>query len=395
MAKATDIVWLDDDGIIHVRNSERGTFNKCPQRWWWAWRNGLRPKETAKALWFGTAIHAALADYYQPGRKRSKDYIDKFREIAGDESEYMRINLGGVDEDEYVDMVTLGEQMLTGYVDRWEGDRHWDVIATEQEFEIAIPFVGAEHKSVLTKRIMRHYGDHFILNGTFDGVYRDRHDKVIKLMEHKTAGTVSTRHLPMDNQAGTYWMVASTIGHQQGWLKKGDQIREITYNFLRKAMPDPRPKDAEGYALNAPTKDHYIDALTKDGYEPPVGPRGGLKWPTIPVMQAEAEERGLVVLGERSKRQPAPLYERHPVKRTTRQRRTQLQRLQSEVRLMAAMVMGEVDVTKSPSRDTCVFCPFQEMCELHESGNDWLEFRDALFRSTDPYEDHRKSASVA
>lgn len=386
-----DIVWVDDDGVVHVRNSERGTLDRCPQQWWWAWRDGLRPKEVAKPLWFGTAIHEALAHYYGPGRKRRKsDFIDKFRESADMEAEYMRVNVGGVDEDAYVEARLLGETMLKGYIERWDGDKDWDVIATEQTFEIAIPYAWTPQNRWL-KRAMEQAGintEYFLLNGTFDGVYRDKADKRVKLMEHKTAASISIGHLPMDNQAGTYWLVAMTVGRDQGWLGAKDNIHEITYNFLRKAMPDERPKDKEGYATNKPLKVHYIDALATRGIQPP-------KSATIAVMEEMAAKAGLVVLGDRSKSQPPPLFERHPVRKNPRMRRTQLHRLQVEVLRMNALVLGAMDVTKSPSRDHCGFCSFRDMCELHESGAGWTEFRDALYRASDPYADHRKSASGA
>jgi hypothetical protein len=73
----------------------------------------------------------------------------------------------------------------------------------------------------------------------------------------------------------------------------------------------------------------------------------------------------------------------------------QLHRMHQEVLRMNALVVGALDITKAPSRDHCGWCPFREMCELHESGAGWTEFRDAMYRATDPYADHRKSASVA
>lgn len=391
-----DIIWTDADGIIHIRNSERGTLDKCPQRWWWAWREGLRPKETATPLWFGTAVHEALADYYRPGRKRSKDFIDKFRESCDMEAEYIRVELGGLDEDKWVDARTLGETMLLGYHKEYGGDRNWDVIATEQSFELRIPWLDEDRRrltpfeKVLVKRLIKAGIEHkfFILNGTFDGVYRDRNDKRTKLMEHKTAASIFLGHLSMDNQAGTYHLVAQTVGRTQGWLKPKENISEITYNFLRKGLPDERPRNADGYATNKPTKINYITALIEDGYEFSKKPDGH----TVAFLQEAAEERGLIVFGEVSKRQPAALYLRHPVKRTPSHRRTQLERLQGDVTEMAMRVHGLMSVRKTPSRDACAFCDFREMCELHESRAGWVEFRDAMFRGTDPYEDHRKSA---
>jgi hypothetical protein len=257
---------------------------------------------------------------------------------------------------------------------------------------LSIPYVGHTHfSSPIIDLITAKYGDHFILNGTFDGVYRDKTDKRIKLMEHKTAASISTRHLPMDNQAGTYWMVAQTVGKHQGWLKKNEQIREITYNFLRKAMPDPRPRDADGYCLNKPSKDDYIEALD-DHYVWEETRTGTVKYPTIPVMEEIAADLGIVVLGPRSKSQPPLLFERHPVRKSPSMRRMQLSRLQAEVIKMHAYVDGWLEVTKAPDRNSCSWCPFNDMCELHESGAGWVDFRDAMYRATDPYEDHRKSA---
>lgn len=397
MINPDDIIWLDKDGVIHIRNSERGTLDKCPQRWWWSWRDGLRPKETPKALWFGTAIHEALADYYQPGRKRSKDFIDKFREYADMEGEYIRTNVGVIDEEAWVDARTLGEQMLLNYRKHYDGDRDWDVIGTEQPFSVRIPVIpkslAKDEITPLMRRLADQIGSYFILNGTMDGVYRDLGDrKKAKLMEHKTAATISVRHLPMDNQAGTYWMTAATVGRAAGWLKPNENIAGITYNFLRKALPDDRPKDAQGYATNKPTKEAYLSAIESAGLEEHL-PRLKKDWLVV-TLAAICADAGIEVIGERSKSQPAPLFERHPVRKSPGMRKTQLRRLQDEFLRMAAYVYGELPVTKSPSRDTCPMCPFSEMCESHESGSNWVSIRDALFRREDLYADHymKKSA---
>lgn len=397
------IVWTDDAGIIHIRNSERGTLAKCPQRWWWSWREGLRPKETPKALWFGTAIHEALADYYRPGKKRSKDFIDKFTEYADMEGEYIRTHVGDLDEGKWVDARELGVGMLQGYVKKWGKDKDWDVIGTEQSFDLHVPFFPKDEQEKQDAwetwvRAGFHWQkawglDYFILNGTFDGVYRDKDGKT-KLMEHKTAGTIWHPYI-MDNQTGTYWLVAAAVGRQQGWLRKKEPITYITYNFLRKALEDERPRDAQGYVTNKPTKDHYILAIEEhDGDKDiwPVARTGSVKFPTVAALEDMAAERGLIVLGERSKRQPPPLYLRTPIRMGPQNRLSQLSRLQADVRYMTSIVSGHMDIRKNAGRDTCPMCPYKEFCEVHDSGGNWVSVRDATMRSTDPYADHRKSA---
>lgn len=393
--------WADEDGVVHIRNSERGTLDKCPQRWWWSWREGLRPKETPKALWFGSAIHEALADYYRPGKKRSKDYIDKFREYADMEEEYIKVNVSGeIDEAKWVDARALGEQMLRGYVEHYGGDKHWDVVATEQTFSVRIPWLTPEFITELKQRgvspariavveALVENADfntaYFILNGTFDGVYYDLKEKRFKLMEHKTAGTIPNGPMPLDNQSGTYHMVAQTVLRKMGVLGPREYIKEITYNYLRKAMPDDRPTDERGYAHNKPTKAHFLAALEEAGVDLP-------KKYLVKDLETIATDAGLTVLGDRSARQPPPLYMRHPVRKTNAMRKQQLARLQNEVTKMALYVVGGLEVDKSPGKDTCSFCPYRDMCELHESGAGWTEFRDSMFRVEDLYAVHRKSA---
>lgn len=394
----TAIVWTDDDGIIHVRNSERGTLAKCPQRWWWAWREGLRPKETPKALWFGSAVHDALALYYRPGYKRAKlsAVLEAFTAYADMEGEYIRTNVGDLDEDKWIEAKDLGVGMLRGYVEEYGKDKDWDVIGTEQSFDLEVPFFSkldpADRQEAWETWVragfhwQKHWGlDYFILNGTFDGVYRDKRDKKTKLMEHKTAGTV-WMPMVMDNQTGTYWLVADAVGKRQGWLGKKESIHYITYNFLRKALPDERPRDAAGYVTNKPLKQHFLDALPEKAI-PTLK-----KEQTLVNLQDIAEGLDIVVLGDRSKRQPPPLFVRTPIRMGPQNRLSQLARLQADVRYMSTIVSGQAEIRKQAGRDTCPMCPFKDMCEVHDSGGNWVSVRDMLYRGTDPYADHRKSA---
>jgi hypothetical protein len=183
------------------------------------------------------------------------------------------------------------------------------------------------------------------------------------------------------------------MGVEQGWLKKGQNISEITYNFLRKGVPDQRPRDEQGYATNKPTKDAYIlglDGLVKW----PETRTGTIKYPTVVELEALAAEHGVTVVGQRSKNQPAPLYVRHPVRKNPAQRRSQLSRLGMDVTQMSLYVTALLPVKKSAGKDSCSWCPFRDMCELHETGAGWMEYRDAMFRSEDLYAVHRGKKSA-
>lgn len=318
-----------------IRTSERRTFKECQQKWWWAWRCGLKPKnENQVALWFGTGIHLALAEWYcGPGLKRGPHPADTWEQYVGEE--VWAVNTSGKGEDaKWIDAKELGTAMLEGYIEKYGADDSWHIIAPEQTFRIQIENASGKPQALYV--------------GTFDLVYFDLEDETFKLGEHKTAKTISLDHLPLDDQAGSYWAIAGAVLEDRGYDLKGGQISEITYNFLKKALPDPRPENAAGEKLN---------------------------------------KNGTV-----SKRQPGALFVREPVPRDRAERATQIRRISNEAAWMAAARRSPDRITKNPTKDCSRFCDFYTMCMLHErGGDDWKDYRDAMFRVRDPYADHRKS----
>ena len=327
-------VGVSMTGLPTVRTSERSAFHRCPQQWYWKYRMGLVPKGAADDnLWLGIGVHEALAQWYKKGKRRGIHPGDYFAGWAADEVRYIRT----VTEDEdalvkYEDAKELGIEMLYGYIEEYGKDPSWDVIATEHPFSVRVTSGGQPVANFAS---------------AWDGVYRDLEDGYIYLMEHKTANQISTPYLEMDPQGGAYWAVASQVLRAQGVLKAGEVIAGITYNFLRKAIPDDRPRDEQGRYLN------------KDG--------------TV------------------SKRQGTPRFVRHLVERTPGEMRQELQDLANEVAWMHAIKSGQLPILKSRTRD-CPWCPFWDMCKLHQHGGDsWRELL-SDYDQVDPYEERRKAA---
>jgi Zierdtviridae exonuclease len=322
-----------------VRTSERSAFKRCPQKWWWEYRMGLTSRgETPDALWFGIGTHLALAAWYRKGKKRGTHPATTFARWVGDEIRYVRANYSERDKEWYdeplwQEAAELGVAMLEGYVDKYGKDLTWDVIAIEHPFKV---------------RVIREGQPVAIFASTWDGVYRDEEDGGIYLMEHKTAGQISLPYLELDDQAGAYWAVATAVCRERGWLKPNETIAGITYNFLRKSMPDERPQNEHGEYLN------------KDG--------------TV------------------SKKQPPPKFVREQVERAPQELRSQMERLADQVTIMNGMRAGTIPIVKNTTRD-CTWCQFFDMCKLHERGGDaWRQFARAEFTVRDPYADTRKSA---
>lgn len=378
-----------------IRTSERRDFLRCQQRWWWAWREGLRPRgQAAPPLWFGTGQHLALGNWYcGPGARRGPHPVETWRAYVGDTIEFIKTR-DATEEDVavYDDALGLGEAMLEGYIAKYGRDEHKLYISAEQTFALDIPWPDRTEIFKRVKRItMARYA------GTFDGVWRHADTGHIWLDEHKTAKAITLPHLPMDPQGGTYWTMAGRVLVAKKLIKPSDKFAGIEYNFLRKARPDDRPTDAEGYATNKPLKADYLLAL-RDHWERAGITGGALEAElkrhakaTIGGLEALATANKLVVLGERSKIQPPPLFVRHQVHKTSSQNRDQLQRIQDEAWVMELARRGATPLLLNPTRDCHWDCRFYEMCELKQNGGNWEDFRDLKYRVEDPYADHRKS----
>lgn len=371
----------DPSVIPQIRTSERVLFKRCKRAWWWAYREGLKPKRVSNPLWFGELAHVALALWYcGPGTKRGPHPAETFKSLATDEMRMIKTK-AATDEEiaQWTDLRDLGITLLEEYVKEYGRDERWLVIAPEQTFTFDIPWPewwGKDTRALLARNV-----------GTFDLVYRDADTGWLWLGEHKTAKSVRTDHLPLDEQGGTYWVMAYRVLLKAGLIKKDERLHGIMYNFLRKGLPDLRPRDAQGYATNKPIKKDYIEALA-DGE---IYTAENLAKMKLDQLEAVAASVPTTVLGERSKLQPSPLFVRHPVPRTRAEQRSQLIRIQDDAATMEVYRRGELPITKTPHWSCARLCDFYDMCRLEETSGNWKDLRSVAYRVVDPYADHRKS----
>lgn len=362
---------------ITVRTSERGTFKRCPKKWYWAFVDCLKPHRPATALWFGSAIHEALADWYKKGLKRGpKHPADVFAEyLDGDRSMLVQ------DEDDritYEDARELGIAMLNNYINYYDHDQQWDIIATEMTFTVKI-----KHPAGFMIEYV----------GTWDGVARDTSNGEIWLLEHKTAANINTEHLPLDDQAGSYWAVAETVLRKKGVLGPEEHIVGIMYNFLKKDRKDNRPVNAEGFTTNNPQKKHYLAAIGHiEGFSPKM---------TIAEMAQIAADEDIEVFGEPTAQQPDELLVREPVYRSRGEQATQIQRIKDEALYMFNMRKGNpaYPVYKTPQQFgpmACARCEFFRLCQLDEAGDSIAEdLKETMFQKWEPYAAHDLQIKVA
>lgn len=379
-----------------LRTSERKDLKRCPQRWWWSWREGLTKKGMpAPPLWFGIGVHIALAQWYSgPGTKRGPHPAETWNKYCETELVFLKTTKpSDPDVEYYVNARELGEAMMEGYVKLYGRDEHKLYIQPEQTFAIDIPWSNRQEVyEFISGQILTRYC------GTYDGVWRHADTGHIILDEHKTAKAIFTGHLPMDDQGGGYFSVASMTLRKSGLIGPKERLRGIEYNFLRKGLPDTRPLDAEGYACNKPSKADYMEAIEAERMKMP-GKVPGSSWLGPPLTGKEkleelhdiATKMELRVLGERSKSQPAVNFKREMIHRTSAQQKIQLRRVQDEATIARALRDGMLPIVKTPTRDCSWDCNHYAMCELQDAGGNWEDFKELQYVVRDPYADHRKS----
>jgi PD-(D/E)XK nuclease superfamily len=370
---------------VILRTSERRSFKRCPAQWWWAYREGLKPRGAEKTpLWFGTGVHLAFANWYLPGTKRGVHPAETFTEFAGDAIHTIKV-ADATEEQlaEYEEGASLGVTLMEEYVKLYGTDPKWHFISAEQTFSISVPWPTSDRQTAYEVD-QTDPGELVSYKGTFDGVYRDLDTGRIELLETKTAKSISLGHLTIDDQAGSYWAVAGHTLRQQGLIKPTDRIAGINYNFVRKGLPDARPRDAEGYACNKPVKADYQTALGISDVE--------ARKMKLDYLENIAQKAGVTVLGERSKVQPPPVFQRHMINRTGAERQTQLRRIQDEAVHMQVVRDGLLPIIKNTTWSCHRDCDYFAMCELQERQGNWEDFKKVAFRVQDPYADHRKSA---
>jgi hypothetical protein len=324
-----------------VRTSERSAFKRCRWAWNLSFEERLRQRRDAPVLRFGTLVHEALAMYYVKGKKRGLHPAKAFRKVydadikvAGEFAVFAET--GDILEgEEWVDARQLGIDLLEMYVERYRGDRGWEVIATEQPFQVP----------VLNPRTGRYM---FTYTGILDLIMKEISTKRIWIWDHKTcrAFTDVLYAMPMNDQFGSYWTFGSDWLRTEGILRQSQfkDLSGLLVNLLRRAKRDDRLQNADGHYLN------------KDGSV--------------------------------SKRQPSEIFHREPTYRSEHDKEEVRRRAMNDYREMQMVRRGELPSNKSPSMWHCKGCAWLDVCELHETGNDWKPMLSATTEAWDPYSQH-------
>jgi hypothetical protein len=338
-----------------VRTSETKDAGRCWWLWWQHWVLGWSPRRPPTWSIFGSAVHKAQEVRYKPGRKRGS--VDEacaaflahlngeIRKVGVDvfELEYEKQEQKAEEANKKVKLVPaheLGPIMIEEYVKYYGNDDEWEVLHTEQPFQIDVPYPRSWGPRFAGKTMV-------VFCGTWDSFMRNLGTGQYWLWDWKTCKKMpNVEFLEMDDQRGRYLWVAKEVLVHKGILTRKDVISGIYFQYMKKDLPDPRPRNSAGEALN------------KDG--------------------------GV------SLRQPTPRFLRVPSYRSPEQIVEQARRLQAQSVVMQLMRDGEIEPYKTIT-DRCPQCILWDMCTAHEAGDDWEQLRDQLYVVRDPYADHRSA----
>lgn len=360
-----------------MRNSERGTFRRCRLKWYWAYEKRLNPPRQKGALTFGTLVHEALAEYYIPGRKRGPKPAGIFEKLFTAEARQFQ----QYDEDgDPFDALELGVAMLESYVKEYGEDDHIEIIAPEIPLQVDVFDSSGRYLCTWVGRGDAAYIDHSRTRRGYT---------CVGLLEHKTAKSVpSTLSIisGYGDQGHSYWWAASLYFRHHSLLPAGAQVDHVMFNWLKKAMPSTKPRNAQGHILNKPTKESLLAKADEMGLYV-------AKKPTVDqlIVALEAEGVDTDQLGEPSKRQPTPLLFRDRLDYGQREHEAVARRIRQDAREMEMVRKGKLAIVKNPTKDCDWDCPFKSACELHEMGEDYESVLELEFTQWNPYDDHELS----
>jgi hypothetical protein len=377
--------------IIPIHASDRGTFKRCRRLWEWSSpiKQNLVPNVGQEGininLWFGTGIHHALAQYYNPVLRR--DPVETFKwwwqlqwfggivteeqaELSHDRHPQQYIHNGTVnykvqglrdllpdpDTEKYEEHRELGIGMLTYYKEYSVREDNFAVICEEHTFSVPILGPDGEILMMIDPRDARVKEVH--LRGTQDAIVQDLENGQFGIIEHKTAVQVGEeyhRKLEKDEQCTTYMYAAEREAaiHDLEY----ERISFVIYNALRKVFPrPPTPVKSGLFSIDrqkeSTTYPMLMDYIERNGLELVVDADEKLKQ-YVDYVKHVGDEQFII---------------RTPVRRN----RHEIESCESRVYMEAMDMLDYPRIYPNPTGEhNCLNCIFRAPCIARDDGSDW------------------------
>lgn len=230
-------------------HSELKTFQRCPKQWEYKYDQLLVPKEKSKPLYMGNWVHKALETHYSQGTWKigHEEYVSDWNKLFEEERNALRTKRGKISLPPFPEIV---ERIMRSYVWYYR-DEGWEVVATEQEFEVEVP--------------LKIDGVPQTFKGIIDLIIKDEAG-LLWIIDHKTASTIPdpTSFHAMDPQLMLYPWAAKRMWDMD--------VAGIYYNYVKSKPPTiPQLTKSTGQisrrkiVTDYPT---YVRFLKENGYDP-------------------------------------------------------------------------------------------------------------------------------
>jgi hypothetical protein len=361
-------------------------------------------------LWYGTGIHWALENFYQPGLRHdpveswktwydiqwrggvvTEDWLDRVYDLdprpatgklTTEPTEPMYIVRGlmdiipDADTDEFNELFELGSQMMSAYKEYAAHMDGFEVLCAEHDF--SIPIWDYDNECILKAIDLReqspNYGKLLEVHnrGRMDGIWAKPSGK-LGVIDHKTSSRIDEsfyEKLETDEQVTSYLYAAEVEAKYYGLPYAGQPMEECIYNVLRKTYPKP-PTVVRGGLFSidrqneSTTYDMLMDWMQKNEIE----------YDSLP-LQHQAYVSYVRDAG----------VEQYFIRKHVRRNRHQL--VNAGYRLyQEAMDMLDPELRIYPNLRndySCLRCAFRAPCLAREDGSDWEQLiRDNYVRQRD------------
>jgi hypothetical protein len=387
--------------IIPIHASDTSTFKRCRRRWEWTspMRLNLAPNVTQLGiympLWFGSGIHYALAQYYDPRFKR--DPVEAFvswfaiswhggyvkeselelsydpkpkplfdseeKKALGEGNGRFRALglydlLADPDVDDFEAHKALGIEMLKFYRDYSARCDDFRVIQAEHTF--SVPIINPSTGEVLHAIDPRDGNEKEVhARGKQDAIIQMRETGLYGILEHKSAVDIGEGYfdkLDKDEQCTRYLWAGQREAEDHDLDYK--KLSFVLYNAIRKSYPKPPTQLKSGlFSIDRTNESTTYDMLQSFIAEHNLG---------IVVANDEKRQQYIQWVLEKGDEQ---FVERRLVTRNQHEIRSCGERVYMEA---MDMLDPGLRIYPNPTGDwACLRCPFRGPCIAKDDGSDW------------------------
>ncbi len=315
-----------------ISHSSITAFKQCRRLHQFRYDMNLEPLKPDFDLLLGSAVHAALDNYYGHNGNLLLAFTLEFHKLfKAVEAEY---TFSPEEEIAIADLLRLGYAMLEHYQSFYKEP---EFLFMAHEFPFCVPIPGTDG----------------FFEGRVDGIVCDEYGD-LWVIEHKTAKSFpDPSYHAYDDQSTMYqWAMQSVInaGEVPG-VEPGTPLRGYCYNGLRKAVPDTPDLLKNGKEVSvakiSTTYEVYLNALVEHGIDP----------------TQERYQKILTTLLQ----QGNTFFQRSWWMRT----QFELKMIERELRAVyKEMAREDREVYRTVSKFGCPRCPFREPCDsLQKGGN--------------------------